>query len=52
MRCRQPVILVPYYAQHVGVASNDPIWMIMEPFKNVAYAFHFYAASHGPKPTT
>lgn len=42
------ILGTPYYAQHVGVASNDPILDDNgKPFKNVAYAFHFYAASHG-----
>ena len=32
------------------MASNDPILDDDgKPFKNVAYAFHFYAASHGPE---
>ena len=44
------ILGTPYYAQHVGVASNDPILDDDgKPFKNVAYAFHFYAASHGPE---
>lgn len=38
------IIGTPYYAQHVGVAAADPV-----DFDNVAYAFHFYAASHGPE---
>jgi len=43
------ILGTPYYAQHVGVAANDPVVADDgKPFKNVAYAFHFYAASHGP----
>lgn len=38
------IIGTPYYAQHVGVAAADPV-----DFDNVAYAFHFYSASHGPE---
>lgn len=43
------ILGTPYYCQHVGVAASDPIKDNSgNPFKNVAYAFHFYSASHGP----
>ena len=43
------ILGTPYFAQHTGVAANDQVVDDDgKPFKNVAYAFHFYAASHGP----
>lgn len=43
------VLGTPYYCQHVGVAAGDPVEKSPGvPYENVAYAFHFYAASHGP----
>ncbi len=43
------ILGTPYYCQHVGVAANDPVEKSPGvPYENVAYAFHFYAASHGP----
>ncbi len=43
------IIGTPYYSQHVGVAADGPILdNDGNPFRNVAYSFHFYAASHGP----
>lgn len=37
-----------FYSQHVGVAADDPVLDDDgKPFSNVAYSFHFYAASHG-----
>ncbi len=42
------ILGTPYFAQFVNVAANDPIVDDGgKPFTNVAYAFHFYAASHG-----
>ncbi|NLG17080.1 MAG: cellulase family glycosylhydrolase [Fibrobacter sp.] len=42
------IIGTPYYAQFVNVAAADqPKDNSGKPFSNVAYAFHFYAASHG-----
>lgn len=41
------ILGTPYYCQHVGVASEDKVTDNGKPFENVAYAFHFYAASHG-----
>jgi endoglucanase len=42
------ILGTPYYSQFVNVAAND---MIKDDgnkeFTNVAYSFHFYAASHG-----
>ena len=44
------VLGTPYYCQHVGVAASDPVEKSPGvPYENVAYAFHFYAASHGPE---
>jgi endoglucanase len=43
------ILGTPYYCQHVGVAAEDPVTDNGKPFENVAYAFHFYAASHGSK---
>jgi len=37
------ILGTPYYSQYVTIAASDPV----EPSENVAYAFHFYAASHG-----
>ncbi|MBN1758300.1 MAG: glycoside hydrolase family 5 protein [Chitinispirillaceae bacterium] len=42
------IIGTPYYCQHVGVAAADPVTDNGVPFENIAYAFHFYSASHGP----
>jgi endoglucanase len=43
------ILGTPYYCQHVGVAASDPVVQSNgQPFENVTYAFHFYAASHGP----
>ncbi len=43
------IIGTPFYCQHVGVAASDQIVQSNgEPFENIAYSFHFYAASHGP----
>lgn len=40
----------PFYCQYVQVAADDPIVDNNgQPFENVAYSFHFYAASHGPQ---
>ncbi|NLW30042.1 MAG: cellulase family glycosylhydrolase [Fibrobacter sp.] len=41
------VLGTPYYCQHVGVAGEDPVTDNGKPFENVAYSYHFYAASHG-----
>jgi endoglucanase len=42
------ILGTPYYAQFVNVAANDPVLDDgNKPFANVAYSFHFYAASHG-----
>jgi endoglucanase len=42
------ILGTPYFAQFVNVAANDPILDDGgKEFANVAYAFHFYAASHG-----
>jgi hypothetical protein len=44
------ILGTPYYSQFVNVAASDqPKDKSGAYFKNVAYAFHFYAASHGPK---
>jgi hypothetical protein len=44
------ILGTPYYSQFVNVAAADqPKDKNGAYFKNVAYAFHFYAASHGPK---
>ena len=44
------ILGTPYYCQHVGVAAGDPVEKSPGvPYENVAYAFHFYAASHGPE---
>jgi endoglucanase len=46
------IIGTPFYSQFVGVAAGDPpLDKNNKPFTNVAYAFHFYAASHGPYAT-
>jgi aryl-phospho-beta-D-glucosidase BglC (GH1 family) len=37
------ILGTPYYSQYINVAASDPVVAT-----NVAYAFHFYAASHGP----
>jgi endoglucanase len=43
------ILGTPYYSQFVNVASNDqPKDKNGKAFTNVAYVFHFYAASHGP----
>lgn len=43
------ILGTPYYCQFVGIAASDQIKDNSgNPYKNVAYAFHFYAASHGP----
>ncbi|MBN1307543.1 MAG: glycoside hydrolase family 5 protein [Chitinispirillaceae bacterium] len=43
------ILGTPYYCQHVGIAAGDQVVAgDGKPFENVAYAFHFYAASHGP----
>ena len=43
------ILGTPYYSQYVNVAAADQIKDNSgNLFKNVAYAFHFYAASHGP----
>ena len=43
------ILGTPYYCQHIGVAAADPVEKSPGvPYENVAYAFHFYAASHGP----
>ncbi len=43
------ILGTPYYSQFVNVASNDqPKDKSGNVFKNIAYVFHFYAASHGP----
>lgn len=43
------IIGTPYYCQHPQVAATDPIVDDQgKPYENVCYAFHFYAASHGP----
>jgi endoglucanase len=42
------ILGTPYYSQFVNVAADDPILDDgNKPFTNVAYSFHFYAASHG-----
>lgn len=42
------ILGTPYYAQFVQVAADDPVMDDgNKPFTNVAYSFHFYAASHG-----
>jgi endoglucanase len=41
------IVGTPYFCQHVGVAAGSPITDNGKPFENVAYSFHFYAASHG-----
>lgn len=44
------ILGTPYFAQHVGIAADDPVLDDNgKPFSNVAYSFHFYAASHGTK---
>ncbi len=46
----QNLVLIgtPYYCQYVNVAVADPIKdRNNKPFANIAYTFHFYAASHG-----
>jgi endoglucanase len=43
------IVGTPFYSQFVGVAAGDPpLDKNNKPFTNVAYAFHFYSASHGP----
>jgi endoglucanase len=42
------ILGTPYYSQFVNVAAqNQPKDKAGNYFKNVAYTFHFYAASHG-----
>ncbi len=42
------ILGTPYYSQFVNVAANDKIKDDgNKEFTNVAYSFHFYAASHG-----
>ncbi|MBN1601035.1 MAG: cellulase family glycosylhydrolase [Chitinispirillaceae bacterium] len=44
------ILGTPFYAQYVNVAANDQVMDDgNKPFTNVAYSFHFYAASHGPE---
>jgi len=40
----------PYFCQYVNVAAGDQLKdKSGKEFTNLAYAFHFYAASHGPE---
>jgi endoglucanase len=42
------ILGTPYFAQFVYIAAQDPVVDDAgKMFKNVAYTFHFYAASHG-----
>jgi aryl-phospho-beta-D-glucosidase BglC (GH1 family) len=42
------ILGTPYYSQFVNVAASDQVVDDgNKPFTNVAYTFHFYAASHG-----
>ena len=42
------VVGTPYFCQFVNVAASDPLKdKNGKPFTNLAYSFHFYAASHG-----
>lgn len=42
------ILGTPYYAQYVNIAAQDQVKDDAgKVFNNVAYAFHFYAASHG-----
>jgi endoglucanase len=42
------ILGTPYFAQFVNVAANDQVLDDgNKPFTNIAYTFHFYAASHG-----
>ena len=44
------ILGTPYYSQFVNVAADDQIKdKSGKLFNNVAYSFHFYAASHGPE---
>jgi endoglucanase len=44
------ILGTPYFAQFVNVAANDQVVDDAgQQFSNVAYTFHFYAASHGPE---
>lgn len=43
------VVGTPYFCQFVNVAASQPLKdKNGKPFSNLAYSFHFYAASHGP----
>jgi endoglucanase len=42
------ILGTPYYSQFVNVAGSEPVLDDgNKPFTNLAYSFHFYAASHG-----
>jgi hypothetical protein len=42
------ILGTPYFSQFVGVAADNPVLDDgNKPFTNVAYSYHFYAASHG-----
>ncbi len=44
------VVGTPYYCQFVDIAASSPLRdKSGKPFTNLAYSFHFYAASHGPE---
>ena len=43
------ILGTPFYCQHPQLAASDPVKDDNgNQFENVAYSFHFYAASHGP----
>lgn len=44
------IVGTPYFCQFVNVAAGDQLKdKSGKPFTNLAYSFHFYAASHGPE---
>ncbi|HLV30675.1 MAG TPA: cellulase family glycosylhydrolase [Chitinispirillaceae bacterium] len=44
------ILGTPFFCQHAHIAANDQIVNDNgDKFENVAYSFHFYAASHGPE---
>lgn len=44
------IVGTPYYCQFPYIAmANPPTGSDGKPFSNIAYSFHFYAASHGPE---
>ncbi len=44
------ILGTPFYCQRIDVAAEDPLKKSDgDDYENIAYSFHFYAASHGPE---